>query len=313
MNIIIKELSELSGLSELNMNRYIIEAVLSQTNNRKLFQILHLKKLNENDYVLPKIIKFKKYFSNLRDIPYRRIYIMEEIIWLNKFIVYDPLFKEDDILYHPIYYGQLDIIIYLYKNIPDLFVGQLIPWAAQDGQLHIIKYFYKEREINKKSANFFGWDHDALENSFQAYSCQYHVFKWLFKKMDMINTDDETLQELMNSLAINGRLKFIKYVFKKVKDFNIRINLLDTLCYAIDQGYLNIIKWFYKKMPEKFRFNLREIFRIVVKSGHLYILRWLYDIFEVKCYVGPKYKKELISLAKKYEYENIVAFLRAQK
>ena len=46
------------------MNRFVSQVVLSTINNKKLFQILLLKKLkpNETDFLLPLIITFKKFY-----------------------------------------------------------------------------------------------------------------------------------------------------------------------------------------------------------------------------------------------------------
>ena len=102
------------------MNRFVSQVVLSTINNKKLLQILLSKKLNENDLLLPSIIKFKKFFNfDLRKIIEYINITLEYIIWINKFYYFDWIFSNK--YYCKItgfalvfcYYGHLDVVNYL--------------------------------------------------------------------------------------------------------------------------------------------------------------------------------------------------------
>ena len=94
------------------MNRFVSQVVLSTINNKKLLQILHLKKLkpNETDFLLPLIITFKKFFLFYIEKNFE-YYPLEYLIWIDRFYHFDYIFFK----------GHLDISKWIHENTDGYF------------------------------------------------------------------------------------------------------------------------------------------------------------------------------------------------
>jgi len=220
------------------MNRYVSQEVLSSINNKKLFQIIYLKKLNENDLLLPKIIKFKIFFSfnfkkNLKYIT------IEYIIWINKFYHFDNIFSNKYKSSYCLYdcnifdimciYGHFDIVKWLYENRKETLEGctkAAMTVAASNGYLDIVKFLHK----NKLS----GCTDFAIERA-----------------------------------ALNGHLNVVKWIYKNQSTRGIATFPIDN---AASNGHLDIVKWLYQNCRSKYSFIATLNAKL---NGHLDVLKFL--------------------------------------
>ena len=229
------------------MNRHIIQNVLTLLNNKKMFHILQLKKICENDYLLPKIITFKKFYKKSKKLNRKNhhIYIrkyatnisIDFITWLNKFNISDEIFRYGD--YEPLYislsyHGNLDIVKWLYENksknmnFSDYEILQIV----EKGHLNIIEWIYEK--IN----NELYFDRISLV---AAENGHLHIIKWICNhNHNHYFSYDSGVPIIMYEAAKNGHSHVIKWLYKKYPKFLPYHVLLDI--YYLEKQHI-ITNW----------------------------------------------------------------------
>ena len=108
------------------MNRIVKNILLSYTNNKKLYQITQYKKINRDDYLLPCVITFKKFYvdyfqiicKNGKGIPFIS---KESVVWYDHFLVYDFNYINEIIFKTALQNGNLKFLNWLKQNRNSIF------------------------------------------------------------------------------------------------------------------------------------------------------------------------------------------------
>ena len=250
----------------IEMNRYIIESVICLTNNKTLFQILNLTKIQKYEYILPKIIKFKR------------------------FIIQDYLTADYDIIeYHPSSASFRYLIDSLINNelLVDKNSVELIIW------FHKFNFFNKLLDYavvyNITYINLLKWV--IRNNSLFSDSIFKYIFRYWVSQKDTplyiiklfypicINNNNTLSSEFFNfnryyfNVVINGRLDILKFIYLKRSI----IETGNIFRYAIEYEQLHIIKWIHKlNCKENQNQYIAYYHSYSPTKGNLPILKWLY-------------------------------------
>jgi len=226
----------------MNMNRYLSEVVVSKINNKKLFQILNLKKigLNNFDLVLPKIIKFKKFFKF-------RIHLnIECIIWICKFNFFDFVFDQKRKLHFNFVDsicagGYLDVVEWLHKNRPELFKNlseETMYFAVFNGHLDIIKWLHEKFHIGN----------DAVVMMPPARSGRLDIIKFFYENIPKLSENDKI--NIIKWATQNGHLNVVEWIYEKKPELT-EDSIIDIIDWATKYKYFDIVIYYLKSKINK--------------------------------------------------------------
>ena len=299
------------------LNRFVSQVVLSKINNEKLFQIIHLKKLGENDFLLPKIMKFKKFYDFEYIQKYPNKLSLEFFIWANKFTHFDIIFDTYSKYIYDKYdtykdtfnficlHGHLDIVKWFVKNKIYNFGEKSIDYAAKGGHLDVVEFLHKNRKNTLISGTSKTIEY-LVENS------RLDIISLMHKNMHYLSNfiQEDTLKNLIFITTRNGKLSILISLLTRLGidkcNYKDRIDILNC---AAGYGHLDIIKWCCENFDLNNKTNVKLFSDCVIDNaaarGYLDIVKYLCENEKVK----DMYSIWAINFAAGKGYLDIVKFL----
>lgn len=248
------------------------------TNNNylKIIKYLDQKNIFSEQHDPSKLIMLAIKNNNFEMVKYLQMYykfkyidpFLRQTIKYNRFNIFEYFYSIDEnINYHQCIilackYNRLNMIKFLRKNFVDIDVKFIIQ-TIDSNHVNIVKYWCE----NGSDINI---SYHGLKISLE--------IMYVLKAYGNNNCTDTDL-EIINAI-ICGDLITVKYLYSDLILLKNCANNYLFVCLAIQNGHLDIIKYFLKINTVSIKINYK-IFNIAISAGHLQIVKYLYKKFNI--------------------------------
>lgn len=163
-------------------------------------------------------------------------------------------------LYYAAYYGNIDIITFIFNKLPDLFFGEkssisfdILQGSCQSGHINIIKFIQKIYERDDKRKKFLFSKRNKQKATLLHLACKMNQIKvlqyllstefYLTKKLNFV---DSTSRTPLIIACQNGYIDIVKFLYEKTEINFSKKKKLFPLLEASKHDHLNIVKYLLK-------------------------------------------------------------------